>query len=127
MSYKLLCSGQDATHWVFANSKEISQLAQDFDGVLPGTDTMFFIPHSAKLADRKATYLCIVCEHKLTKPDPYPIRFTAGGDKIDYPGNASTLTVDITTIKCHLNSVLSTPEAQYITVDLKDFYLNIHH
>jgi hypothetical protein len=122
--YRQLAAGPDAAHWLLANSKEMGRLAQGLDGVLPGTDTMFFIPHSAKPADRKATYLRIVCEHNVAKPDPYRIRFTAGGDKVEYPGNVSTPTVDITTVKCHLNSVLSTPQAQYMTVDLKDFYLN---
>ena len=122
--HKQLVQGPDAIHWLLATSKEIGRLAQGLKDVLPGTDTMFFIPHSAKPTDRKATYLRIVAEHKPSKPDPYRIRFTAGGDKVEYPGNVSTPTVDISTVKCHLNSVLSTPAARYMTVDLKDFYLN---
>ena len=122
--HKQLVQGPDAIHWLLATSKEIGRLAQGLKDVLPGTDTMFFIPHSAKPTDRKATYLRIVAEHKPSKLDPYRIRFTAGGDKVEYPGNVSTPTVDISTVKCHLNSVLSTPAARYMTVDLKDFYLN---
>ena len=33
-------------------------------------------------------------------------------------------TVDMVTIKLHLNSVISTKGARYCTIDLKDFYLN---
>ena len=85
---------------------------------------MFFISHSAKPTDRKATYLCIVADHKPNKPDPYRIPLTVEGDLVEYPGHVSTPTVDVSTVKCHLNSVISTPMARYMTVDLKDFYLN---
>ena len=122
--YKKLATGQDAAHWLLACSKERGRLAQGLHGLVKGTDTMFFIAHSAKPANRKATYLRVVCEHKPAKPDPYRIRFTAGGDKVDYLGKVSTPTVDITTVKCHLNSVISTSNARYMTVDLQDFYLN---
>jgi hypothetical protein len=33
--------------------------------------------------------------------------------------------VDISTVKILFNSVISTPEAKFMTVDLKDFYLNM--
>ena len=48
---------------------------------------------------------------------------TVGGNLIDYPGDVSTRTADLTTVKCHLNSVISTPGARYCCVDLKNFYL----
>jgi hypothetical protein len=66
----------------------------------------------------------VVCDYNANKPDPYRVRFTIGGDQINYPGNVSTPTVDITTVKLHLNSVISTPGARYMTLDLKNFYLN---
>jgi hypothetical protein len=52
------------------------------------------------------------------------VRFTVGGDKIDYAGDSSTKTADLTTAKCLFNSVLSAPEAKFMTMDIKDFYLN---
>jgi hypothetical protein len=42
---------------------------------------------------------------------------------VDYPGDTSTKTADLTTVKCHVNSVISTAGARYMTGDLKDFYL----
>jgi hypothetical protein len=33
-------------------------------------------------------------------------------------------TVDMTTVKCLINSVVSTPEAKFMTMDISDFYLN---
>ena len=84
---------------------------------------MHFIPHTAKPADRKATYLRIVSALRPHKKESKRIRFTCGGNRVDYQGNVSTPTSDITTVKILLNSVVSTPEAKFMTVDIKDFYL----
>jgi hypothetical protein len=40
------------------------------------------------------------------------------------PGDCGTPTVDIITVKLHLNSIISTKNARYCTIDLKGFYLN---
>jgi hypothetical protein len=47
-----------------------------------------------------------------------------GGDRVDYPGQTSTKTADLTTAKLVLNSVVSTPGAKFMGADIKDFYLN---
>jgi hypothetical protein len=47
-----------------------------------------------------------------------------GGNPLHYPGNCGTPTVDMITVKIHLNSVISTKNTRYCTIDLKDFYLN---
>jgi hypothetical protein len=73
---------------------------------------------------RKATYLCIVSALKAHKTEIRRIRFTAGGNRIEHTGKVSTPTADPTAVKCLLNSVLSTPDAKFITMDIKDFYLN---
>ncbi len=41
-----------------------------------------------------------------------------------YPGDADTPTADLLTIKILLNSIISTPNARFMTMDIKDFYLN---
>ena len=41
-----------------------------------------------------------------------------------YPGYCGTPTVDLLTSKLLLNSVISTPAAKFMTIDIKDFYLN---
>ena len=92
--------------------------------MLKGTDTMFFIPHTAMPKDRKATYLRIVATLKPNKAEKMRIRFTVSGDGIVYDGNVSTPGADLTIIKCLLNSVISTLDARFMTMDIKDFYLN---
>ena len=46
-----------------------------------------------------------------------------GGNLVNYPGNCGTPTADLLTVKLPLNSVISTPQAKFITIDIKDFYL----
>ena len=42
---------------------------------------------------------------------------------MDYLFNVTTNTTDLDTTKIHLNSVISTQGAQFMGLDLKDFYL----
>jgi hypothetical protein len=47
-----------------------------------------------------------------------------GGDRINCPSNCVSPTADLLTIKLLLNSIVSTPNAKFFTMDIKDFYLN---
>ena len=75
--------------------------------MMTGSNTIHFIHPSQKLANRTATYLRIVANYRPQKKDPYRIRFTVGGNRIEYPGNVSTPTAELATVKLHLNSVIS--------------------
>jgi hypothetical protein len=46
-----------------------------------------------------------------------------GGNLINYPGDCGTPTAGLLTVKLLFNSVLSTPQAKFICIDIKDFYL----
>jgi hypothetical protein len=46
-----------------------------------------------------------------------------GGNLINYPDNCGTPTVDILTIKLLFNSIISTPNSKFMTINIKDFYL----
>jgi hypothetical protein len=46
-----------------------------------------------------------------------------GGNLIDYPGNVSTRTAELETIKILVNSTISTPGTVFITADVENFYL----
>jgi hypothetical protein len=58
------------------------------------------------------------------KADPNRTCLTIGGNRITYPRDCVTPTVDMVTVKIHLNSIISTKGAHYCTINLKDFYLN---
>jgi len=93
-------------------------------GDVHGTNTIHFIRFADVPKGRVPTYVRVVCAFRPEKTNPYRVRWTAGGNRVDYPGNVTTKTADIVTHKIHINSVLSTPGARFMTGDLKDFYLN---
>ena len=45
---------------------------------------------------------------------------------MDYPGEVSNPTADLTTGKLHVNSVMSDIITHYMCMDVKKFYLNNH-
>ena len=47
-----------------------------------------------------------------------------GGNLIDYPGDVSTPTSYLTTMKLHFNRAISDVKSRYMCMDVKDFYLN---
>jgi hypothetical protein len=108
--------------WQESNAEEIGRLAQGYK-TTQGTNTIFFIHKSAVPRGKIPTYLRIVAAYRPEKDNPQRIRWTAGGDRVDYPGETATKTADLTTVKCLINSTVSTPEAKMMTGDLKDFYL----
>jgi hypothetical protein len=73
--------------------------------------------------DRTVTYTRIVVDFRPQKSDPNRVRLTAGGNLIDYPGELTTRTADLTTTKLLWNSVISTQDAKYLCLDIKNFYL----
>ena len=116
--------------WRGAMGKEVGRLAQGLktkDGkqIVEGTNTIFFINKDQVPQDRRrdVTYARICANYRPEKADPYRIRLTMGGDRINYPGAVSTPTADLITVKLLLNSIVSTPGAKCFTMDIKNFYL----
>jgi len=70
-----------------------------------------------------ATFLQVTAAIKMHKVETHRIRFTVGGNRIDYKGKDSTPTADLETIKLLLNSTVSTSNAKMLTADIKFFYL----
>ena len=58
------------------------------------------------------------------KANPRRVGITVGGDRLNYPFDISTRTAGLSTAKILFNSVVSTPNAKFCTMDIKDFYLN---
>ncbi len=71
------------------------------------------------------TYGKFVCEYNPNKAEKERTRFTIGGGKKNYPGNCATPTGDLTLFKIMLNSVILTPGALFMSLDIKNFYLNM--
>ena len=113
--FPALSTSSDGHLWHKANETEIRRLLD--------TQTIKFIAPHNKPQAKRATYLRVVCAYRPEKIDPHRVRWTVGGNLINYPHDASTKTAILATVKCLLNSVLSTPHAKFLTIDLKDFYL----
>jgi hypothetical protein len=112
LDYEQLRHGPDAAEWIQACANKIVRLTQ---GCLPqttsGTETMHFISSKNLPAGKRPTYLRIVAKIRPEKGETKRVRFNVGGNLINYPGEVSTPTADITTAKCLFHSVLSTPRS----------------
>ena len=62
--------------------------------------------------------------YRPSKDDPNRTRLTVRGNNIVYPGDCGTPTVSLLTVNLHQNSTISTKNARYMTIDVKNFYLN---
>jgi hypothetical protein len=122
--YKELSQCSDGQLWIAANIDEIGRLCDGHDNRMPtGTQKMRFISHKDIPKTAKVTYLSIVAAHRPEKEKKHRIRYTVGGNLIEYAGDVSTKTADLKTAKLIFNSVISTINARFMTLDLKDFYL----
>ena len=92
-----------------------------------GTNSIFFMTHDEIILipwTQTIMYARVVVDFHPQKADPHRIRITAGGNLINYPGELSTRTANLTTSKMMWNSVLSTEGAKYMCLDIKNFYLS---
>ena len=88
-----------------------------------GTDTINFVFHNDKPMGIRATYVRAVCDIRPQKTETHRKRLTAGVNLIDYPGEFSTPTSDLTTMKLHVNSAISDVKSRYMCTDVKKIYL----
>ena len=91
-----------------------------------GTDSLFVMTHKEIRnipKDRTVTYVRMVVDYRTQKPYTNRVRITAEGNLIKYPGELTTQTADLTTSKIIWKSVLSTKDAKYMCIDIKNFYL----
>ncbi len=104
--------------WTKSFRTEIRRLATT-------TETIFFVKKDKIPNDRKGneTYARIVWVYCNGKKDKYRTRITMGGNLVNYPRDCRTPTANLLTVKLLLNSIISTPNAKFMTLDLKDFYL----
>ena len=109
--------------WALAMCKELGRLAQGYKSYGEATNCIEFIKVSQIPSNKKATYARIVAEIREQKKDPNRICITVGGDRIFYPHDKSQPTADLTTVKLHINSTISTPGAKYVGIDIKNMYL----
>eukprot|EP00804_Cyclotella_cryptica_P024856 CCRYP_020557-RA/>CCRYP_020557-RA protein AED:0.45 eAED:0.45 QI:0/0/0/1/0/0/3/0/298 len=110
----------------FLNAILNKDTAQGIPGIVQGTNTIVFIAKDDIPIDRRrdVTYGRICANFRPEKDDPHRVRLTVGGNRIHFPGDCRTPTADMLTTKILLNSIISTQGARFMTIDIKDFYLN---
>jgi hypothetical protein len=104
--------------WTNSFGTEIRRLATT-------TKTIFLAQKEDIPCNRKGdkTYARIVCTFHDGKKDKYRTCITMGGILVNYPGNCGTSTANLLMVKLLLNSIISTPNTKFRTLNLKDFYL----
>jgi hypothetical protein len=114
--------------WQTAFRKDFGGMAQGNNKTgQKGTNAMFVMTH-VKIAhvywEKKIfTFASPIINYHPQKEDPNRIQITAMGNLITYNGELSLRTADINTAKSHWNSVVSTPNARYMCLGTKNFYL----
>jgi hypothetical protein len=117
-----------AETWQTAFGKDFGGMTQGDDKTgQKGTNAMFVMNHdeirTILKQKKKFTYGNPVVDYRPQKDDLHRIRITAGGNLITYESSPSVRTADLDTAKLHWNSVVSTPGAKYMCLDIKIFYL----
>ena len=118
LKYWDVIRGDEAKYWIEANNGKLDRL-------LVTTKTIRPIHYHDVPYDRRgdATYYNPKPKEKIkNNVKTYRIRGTAGGDRIRYPGPTSAETAAMPLVKLLIQSVVS-DGANWMTLDIKDFYL----
>ena len=105
-------------------ANKIGHLVQGIRGIA-GTNTIHYI-HKNEIPKnrlRDVTYGRIMVSYPPQKSKPHGSRLTVEGYQINYPFDPITSTADLPTIKMLWNSVLSTENTKFVTLDISNFYL----
>ena len=104
---------------------ELGQLLQGnkFNNI-KGTNTAYFVHPNTIPKDQKVAYIRIVVDICPQKAVPECVRPTIGGNGVDYFGEVTTQTAYLTTVKLHLNSVISTSNGKFLGIDINNFSLD---
>ena len=89
-------------------------------------NTIFFI-YKGEIPNelwKYVSYRRILYNERPQKEEVNRTRLTFGGGNLQIDMNCGTPTESILTINILLNSIISTPGANVLVFDLKDFYLN---
>ncbi len=113
--YRQNCSVKTLVEWLkgITNGSERQELYIH-------DDTQGNSPHSK---NQTVTYALVIVNYHPQKADPHRIWIAADGNLINYPGELSTQTADLTTSKLMWNCILSTKGTKDMCLDIKYFYL----
>ena len=128
-----LLRGPDATIWERSLANKWGRVLAHGLGIsrptakqVKGTRTVFFIKKAQVPKEHRVTYANFICNIRPQKTETHRFRsMTAGGDKLDYPGDTSSPAISMLVAKLHINSPISDAKngARYLGLAIKNFYL----
>ena len=71
------------------------------------------------LKGKKVACARIVCSMCQQKKETHWTHVTIGRNLLDCNGNTKTLTTDLIAMKIFLNSIINTPNAKFLAIDIK--------
>ena len=120
----LLNNTETKAIWSQASSNEYGRLMKGNATGIHGTDTMEPVPLASIPKTNAITYGSMVCDHRPLKTEKYRCRLVVGGDRLTYEHETAAPAANLLETKLILNSTISTPNARFFTVDIKDFFLS---
>ena len=82
--------GGDSGTWWKTVGNELGRLANDIDNWVKATNTIKFIRKEESPKGCTLTYENFVCDYCPLKSEPYRVRLTVGGYRLEYPDDASS-------------------------------------
>ncbi len=118
--------------WSLSLGNKFGQLANGIGGRIENPTNTIELIFQHKVPTERIKYVTygqFVCTVRPDKAEPNQTRFTVGGDRINYPGEVTTPTMEMLVAKMLFNSVISTKGARFMTMDISNFYLMtpLHH
>ena len=119
LRYTTAKSGQNSLLWERAETEELDRL------LTTATIRPLLLANQPLERRRDTTYYNPQTKEKEDKAGErtYRIRGTIGGDKINSPGPTTARTAAMPLVKLLLHSVIS-ENSKWLTIDIKDYYLN---
>ena len=88
--------------------------------MLNGTDSIFFMCPREKNSSKKVAHVRLVSSIRSLKSEKYRLRFTIGGDNLDYNVIIASTPNTLETVKTHLNSTISTVNSRSVTLGINE-------
>ena len=123
---KLMRNPKYKKHWNTLSANEFGRLANGVGGRIkkPANTIKLIRNKDVPIARRKdVTYGSFVCNVHNNKSENNRTRSVLGGDQINYPEEAEMPTADMLVAKLLFNSVVSTRNTKFMTMDISNFYL----
>jgi len=114
-------SSQDV--WTASYTRELGRCTNGVNNDGTGRNSFRFIRHGDVPPGVIPTYGKQHCTIRPNKPETHRTRLVVGGDKVSYDGPVTSPAAEQPLAKLIINSTLSTPNAKFGALDIKDMFL----